>query len=118
MTLGLIIPTSREVVPPGFSRQVRAEIAKISDIDLIAEHRRRLMALRAYVTKKEHRKELEAAERWCELRIGELLGKGKRGQPGQRQKSNAIAIALEPPRGDRGQFRLLAENKQPTQSSR
>lgn len=104
------IPSNPTVIPAGLAKEIRRDLAKISDMEAIQEGRRRLMALRSYVTKKEHRRELEAAERWCEIRIGELLGTGeadmKRGKP-----NPSLAGEGCPPRGDRHKFRLLAENK-------
>jgi hypothetical protein len=47
--------------------------------------------------------ELQAAERWCEIRIGELLGKGK---PGPQKKSSPAGEDSElPPRNDRYKLR-------------
>ena len=51
------------------------------------------------------RDELEAAERWCEVRIGELLGKAKAGP--QPESSPAREVSDK----DRWKFRLLAEHK-------
>jgi hypothetical protein len=103
----LVIPPKREIIPPGFAASIRADLVTITDIDAVDEGRRRIAALRAYATKKEHKQECEAAERWCELRIGELLGPGKPGP----QKKSPIAIGDLPPRGDRDQFRQLAKHK-------
>lgn len=106
----LVVPAHPTVIPAGLAKSIKRDLAKIGDLEAVQEGRRRLMALRSYVTKKEHRRELEAAERWCEIRIGELLGKGERGQPGQR-KSNSIANEIES-KDDKYQFRLLAEHKE------
>jgi len=48
-----------------------------------------------------------AIARWCEVRIGELLGKAEKG--GDRRKTKSVATDMNgSARTDRYQFRLLA----------
>lgn len=49
-----------------------------------------------------------AATRWCELRIGELLGKG---EPHRPKKTSPAREVNGIPKNDRHKFRLLAEHK-------
>ena len=79
----------------------------------------RLAALQKYVHNREQRDELQAGQRWCELRIGELIGKGEEGWPtagpGRGHKktntSPASEVFIAIPKDDRHKFRLMAQNK-------
>lgn len=100
-------------IATGFHLQIRRQVAEIQDIEAIEEGRRRIQAWQAYVTKKEQRSELQAAARWCELRIGELLGKGERGNPNlKRVPITPVGEISGIGREDRHKFRQLAEHKQ------
>lgn len=97
----------RTEISAGFSLSVRGQLQVVDDIEAVEEGRRRLAAWSAYVTRREQRNEVNAAMRWCEIRIGELLGPGR---PGPAESSLASEDSL--PRGDRHKFRLLAENRE------
>jgi len=86
----------------------RTELATIENIEAVEEGWRRLAAWQAYVTKREQKQELKAASRWCEIRIGELLGNGEAAmKAGKRNPS----LAGEGSKDDRHKFRLLAKHK-------
>src|SRR5262249_58313860 len=83
----------------------------IDSLDVVEEGRRRLMALRKYLTDRASRVELQASERWCEVRIGELLGPGESTQ-GQRRDLSPTGDKLDGiPREDRHKFRLMAAHR-------
>jgi N6-adenosine-specific RNA methylase IME4 len=103
-------PTTEIAV--GFNSQIRRQVDRVTDIEAIREGHRRLAAWYAYVTKREQRVELDAALRWCELRIGELLGKGERRGPGRGKKESPAGDSFSGSSvDDRYKFRLLAQHK-------
>jgi site-specific DNA-methyltransferase (adenine-specific) len=94
-----------DLIPPDLVTRLRGELVTLHDVNQVDELRRRAAALRSYVTNKTHRKALQLSERWCELRIGELIGPGKDGRPRKGGKT--------PPAGgvspdDRTKFRAMA----------
>lgn len=102
---------SAEIVT-GFHLEVRRQLAGLDSIEAVEEGRRRLAAWQAYVTKREQRQEIAAASRWCEIRIGELLGKAEpKAGPGRGKKALVETNGFECPRIDRHNFRLLAKHK-------
>ena len=78
---GVVIPDGRDLIPKDLASRVCGALVKAQSVDVVYELRRQVAALRQWATKREHRTELQAAERWCEVRIGELLGPGKPGPP-------------------------------------
>jgi hypothetical protein len=74
----------------------------------VDELRRRSKALRSYVARREHKPELAAAERWSELRIGEVLGPGKVGRPTKDDEEATLVSVIS--RDDRARFRLMAKH--------
>lgn len=99
-------------IATGFNLEVRRQLAAVVDIEAIEEARRKLAAWQAYVTKREQRKEIAAATRWCEVRIGELLGKVRKGERTDRKPSPAReGCNATVGEKDRYKFRLLAEHK-------
>lgn len=105
----LVIPEKPQLVPPGFAAKVKAQLSSIRKIDEVDEARRRMASLRQYVTKREHKTELNSGERWCEVRIGELLGPGS-GKGKYNRGDKSLASYLPPM--DRFRFRLMAANRQ------
>jgi hypothetical protein len=105
------VPENPELIPAGLAKTIRSDLARVEDVAVVEEGRRRLAALRAYVTRREHKDECQEAERWCELRIGELLGKGERGRPSRQSQENSVATELKISKDDRHEFRLLAQHK-------
>lgn len=104
----LVIPNRPTTeITTGFNSRIRRQVQRVTDVAAIEEGRRRLAAWHAYVTNREQRTELDAAARWCELRIGELLGKGERGRPDKNTPASVFNVAQD----DRHKFRLLAEHK-------
>jgi site-specific DNA-methyltransferase (adenine-specific) len=106
----LIIPETPESLPERFAARLCDQLATLDSVDAVEECRRRVAALCAYVTRREHKQELEAAQRWCEVRIGELLGPG--GEAMRRGKADpSPAGEGSIPREDRHRFRLLAAHR-------
>jgi site-specific DNA-methyltransferase (adenine-specific) len=101
-----IVPEAPDLVPVGFAAAVCRILATEDSIERVDEGKRRLEALRHYITDREKRLEVQAAERWCEVRIGELLGPTKQG-------GNGVSLASEtlPSKDDRYRFRLMAEHR-------
>jgi N6-adenosine-specific RNA methylase IME4 len=95
-------------ISTGFSLAIRNQLARANDIESVDEGRRRLAAWHAYVTNREQRDELNTAIRWCEIRIGELLGPATEGRPA---KTLPAGNVFDMPRIDRHKFRQLAENR-------
>jgi N6-adenosine-specific RNA methylase IME4 len=87
---------------------LREEIAVLKDLAAAQELVRRIEAFRRYVSDRETRDLLAAESRRTETLIGQLLGPGEVGQPGQRAISRMSEVAI--PREDRHRFRLLAEH--------
>lgn len=110
MSTALTIPERPKTeIVAGFHLEVKRQVASINDIDEVDEARRRLGAWQAYVAKKEQKQEIQAAARWCEIRIGELLGKVPRGRPTKNDPTGSFSSTI--PHGDRVKFRSLAEHK-------
>ena len=102
----LAIPTARALVRPGFAAAIREQAATIENVAPLEEGRRRLAALRNYLKQKSQRVEVEAAERWCEARIGELLGDPEEAMlAGKRDPSSALEGLTA---DERYWFRLMA----------
>jgi hypothetical protein len=102
----LMIPKCAEL-PANFAISIQQQLSTIDDINAIEDGRRRLLALQTYFTKKENKQEVEIAARWCEVRIGELLGPAEQTHPGKKA-SHAREVL---PKNDRHNFRLMAQNK-------
>jgi hypothetical protein len=81
---------------------LRDSIRDRQDLAAALELHRRLEALANYVGNRKVKKEVLGEDRRTEVLVGQLLGKGQRGRP-------KIQSQLEIPRGDRDQFRLMAE---------
>lgn len=108
MACELVIPERPTTeISAGFHLNIRNKVRKVSDISEVEEGRRRLAAWHAYVTNREQRDELQAAARWCELRIGALLGKGKPGPQTKSSHAREDSIA----KNDRNRFRQLYEHR-------
>jgi hypothetical protein len=105
----LVIPEP-EAIPAGFHLVARRVVDSLDRIDAVEENLRRLAALRAYVSKHEHRAEVQAAERWCEVRIGELLPPPEEAMYSGK-KGPSLAGEGSVPREDRHKFRLLAAHR-------
>jgi N6-adenosine-specific RNA methylase IME4 len=82
----LAIPDPSAVIPPGYHKEARDWFAAADNPQAVDELRRRLAALQKYVRGKEAKFEVQAAARWAEVRIGELLGEGKPGPPPESSK--------------------------------
>lgn len=105
----LVLPSPSTLLPRGWWRDHALPILEeIGDVDALRQDSARLAALRKYVNDRAQRFELEAAQRWCEVRIGELLGEGERGRPAKNTPVGAISGVAEK---DRPKFRLLARHK-------
>ena len=100
----------RHPIAAGFANGIAQQLAMIDNIDLLEDIRRRLLAMRSYVTKRESRVELQAAERWCEVRIGELLGPAQPTWPGKKNASPTGEV-FPVARTDKHKFRLLAQHR-------
>lgn len=111
MSRELIIPRRPKTeIAVGFNLEVRRWLREVEDIEAAEEGRRRLSAWQAYVTKREQRRELAAAARWCEVRIGELLPDAQSTmKAGKHHPSPASEGSI--PKDDRHKFRLLAAHK-------
>lgn len=108
-TFAMIVPENPDFIPANLGDTMRQQLATIDTIDIADECRRRLAALRSYVTKREHKHELQAAERWCEQRIGILLGPGETTQAGPgRGKPSPSGEGFEVGEKDRYKFRQMA----------
>jgi N6-adenosine-specific RNA methylase IME4 len=110
----LVIPKRpRTEIAAGFNLEIKRQVALLDSIEEVEEGRKRLDAWRAYVTKREQKNEIAAAARWCEIRIGELLGPAEAvAGPGRGKKALLMSNALSAgQRQDHHKFRLLAENK-------
>jgi len=107
--LELVIPNRPSTeIATGFHLRVRNQVQAVSNIDEVAEGRRRLAAWQAYVTNRNQRDELQAASRWCEMRIGALLGKGEAHRP---KKTSPASEVYDIAKDDRHKFRQLYENR-------
>ena len=71
--LTLSIPKPHTLIGPGFGETVMTWADQRESLSEVDETRLRVAALRAYVKRRDGYQEIEAAERWCEVRIGELL---------------------------------------------
>ena len=78
----LVVP-SPKLIPADYADQARHYLAAVDRVDDADDLRRRLAALRKYVTDRQHRDQLQAAECWAAIRIGELLGPDSQGQDGR-----------------------------------
>lgn len=74
LAVQIYVPDPYTIVPAGYASQVRIAVTAINDIEHIDAGRRRMAAIEAYVRDRQQRNEAQAAQRWCEARIGELLG--------------------------------------------
>jgi N6-adenosine-specific RNA methylase IME4 len=88
----LAVPRPGAIIPPGFADEARDYFKQQDDLVAVDEMRRRLAALETYLRGKDAKQESQAATRWGEVRIGELLGEalpnGK--YPGDVPGSNAL----------------------------
>ena len=112
-TYALAIPDpSRDVIPKGWAERFRAEhLSHISEVDLLHNG---ASTLRGYIAawkgKGYQTKELEAALRYTELRIGELLGPPVVGNPQLTGAMSAAAdIGLD--KHNRYEFRQMAAHQ-------
>jgi DNA methylase len=103
----LTIPSPTQLAPDGFAEIVRGQLAQITDIAKIEKGHRELLALEKYVYDKGQRNEVRIAARWCEVRIGELLGPPEQTWPGK----NASLAGEVLDHNERHKFRLLATNQ-------
>ena len=110
MVEALVIPEPQQVGRPGFAFKVREWLAVTSNLEAVRETERRLAALQNYLADKAQQCEVAAARRWCEVRIGELLGKVEEGQ--RTDLDPALAPAGDSlDRHERYEFRLMAEHR-------
>jgi hypothetical protein len=73
----LVIPDrGKEVVPRGWAeREVLPKLAAMENVELVDSGRAQLRgAIAAWKAKGHETSELQAAERYCEIRLGELAG--------------------------------------------
>src|SRR5262245_2104844 len=70
-----------EIIPAGFAQRKRAELQTMTiiDIDIVRLWQRQLVALDEYFKDKRRRYEVRAAARYCEVRLGQLLGPATQG---------------------------------------
>jgi N6-adenosine-specific RNA methylase IME4 len=101
----LAIPDPSAVIPAGYHKEARDWFAAADNPQAVDELRRRLAALQKYVRGKESRFEVQAAARWAEVRIGELLGEGK---PGPQPESSKLLEDLD--HHERHWFRTMAKH--------
>jgi hypothetical protein len=99
----------QEIITAGFAIRIRANLEKMDNIEVIGEQHRRLMALERYVTDRSQEEEVRAAARWCELRLGELLGVTSQGGRTDLQPSPA-SESLD--KDEAYKFRLMAANRE------
>jgi hypothetical protein len=102
----LVVPKS---IPEGWGLAVRDETMSIDDVKLILD---RFAVLEAYRKKYQQdavaRREIEAAQRWHETRIGQLMPEP---EPGKRTDLNpSVATDRLLSKDQRHEFRLLAEH--------
>lgn len=110
--MNLPIPAPRALLPDRFAETIREAVATIDDLDALEEGRRRIAALRSYLAKKgQPRPEAMAAERWIELRIGELLGPAEMGRPTTQDESLPYRKLFSRP-ADLHEFRRLAAHRE------
>lgn len=107
------IPQPTEIVPQGYAERWRVAVQTITDVEVVEEAQRRLLALERYVKDKGRQDEVRAACRWCELRIGELLGPPERG--GDRRSEDFKSSAVDLNANERVWFRSMAENREVVQ---
>lgn len=100
----LVLP-SVELVTAGFAEYVRQTVGGF-DFEAAMQSKRQLEALEAYVVDKKQRAEVQAAARWTEVRIGELLGPGEVGVNQHSEPSLATEGSLA--RMERYEFRRMA----------
>jgi hypothetical protein len=105
----LIVPNP-QLVPADYGDQARHYLATVKNVGDADDLRRRLAALRQYVTDRAHKDQLQAAECWCAIRIGELLGPGQVGA-NQHTEGSHKREGSDVDYHDRYRFRLLARYK-------
>jgi len=104
----LVVP-SPKLIPADYADQARHYLAAVDRVDDADDLRRRLAALRKYVTDRQHRDQLQAAECWAAIRIGELLGPDSQGQDGRGRFTVSLnSETADVSKDDRYKFRLLA----------
>jgi phage N-6-adenine-methyltransferase len=93
-------------IPAGFADTVRSEVAELDDGVILSEYHDRLAALESYLA---HRADdcavVRRAQRYVEVRIGELLGPATPGQRTDMQPSIAVEGLTKDERHD---FRQMA----------
>jgi hypothetical protein len=96
-------------LPANFVETVSAQLAGISDLDLVLEARRRVIALSRYVNQKAEKDATKRVWLLTAKRIGELLGVAESG--GDRRSENFSSPLSELiSKDDRYRFRLLAQH--------
>jgi 16S rRNA G966 N2-methylase RsmD len=101
----LIVPDpATEVIPRGWSKELLAQADEIENLALLDAGRASLRGhIAAWMAKGHDAKELQAAERYVEVRIGELLGPGEMGRP---TESSVDTELLD--KNQRHEFRRMA----------
>jgi len=106
-TTALSIPQPQHVVPRDFADKVKAWTEIQDKLEHLRETDRKLAALIGYLGDREQRAQVEAARRWVEVRIGQLLGGTSQGQRVDLEHSVATESLNKDERYD---FRKLAEH--------
>ena len=102
----LDIPKPRTIVPAGFAGIMREQAQQIDSLEILDDGRRRLAALEKYVKDKKQQIEVQAAARWCEVRIGELLPRAEDEVGGRGNKASQSCEGLGS--DERYRFRILS----------
>ena len=105
------IPTPTEIVPQGFAELVRVTVQAISDLDIVEVYHRQMAALEQFFKNKKQRDEARMACRWCELRLGQLLGQPEHGGDRKSENFKSSANDLISP-NERHQFRSMADHQE------
>jgi N6-adenosine-specific RNA methylase IME4 len=106
-TTALSIPQPQHVVPRDFADKVKAWTEIQDKLEHLRETDRKLAALIGYLGDREQRAQVEAARRWVEVRIGQLLG---RVEIGQRTDLEPSPVGEGLDKHERHEFRKLAEH--------
>lgn len=106
----LAIPNRpRTHITSGFHLEIKRQVAAVQSHEDAYDGLRKLLGWRAYVTNRQQREELERAARWCELRLGELLGEP---EPGRPKKTSPASEVFLPPKDECFKFRKLAAHRE------